>query len=119
MVIPSHAHREVDERGLGLDLGGVVRVGELGVQEQPEVRMELHLSAMALDHDMSLRMFVDGMLRPDSLLVLYGLLSALTASWICQVTGAVTAERALGGKILTSLSPILRNIFFPRLIPAR
>mmetsp|Transcript_10037 Transcript_10037/g.27401 ORF Transcript_10037/g.27401 Transcript_10037/m.27401 type:complete len:250 (+) Transcript_10037:3448-4197(+) len=40
---------EVDERGLCLDLGGVVGVGQLGVQEQAEVLVVLHLLVTHLD----------------------------------------------------------------------
>lgn len=37
-TVPGHG--EVDERGLGLDLRLVVRIGQLGVQDEPEARVE-------------------------------------------------------------------------------
>ena len=40
---PRGRDREVDERELGLKLGRVVRVRELGVQEEPEARVHLDL----------------------------------------------------------------------------
>ncbi len=41
--------REVDECGLRLDLGWVVRVGQLGVQEQAEVLVVLHLGGRSTE----------------------------------------------------------------------
>mmetsp|Transcript_68303 Transcript_68303/g.134046 ORF Transcript_68303/g.134046 Transcript_68303/m.134046 type:complete len:219 (-) Transcript_68303:794-1450(-) len=38
----AEGHHEVDQCALGLDLGGVVRVGELGVQVQLELGVQLH-----------------------------------------------------------------------------
>lgn len=46
--------REVHQSRLGLDLGRVVRVGQLGVQEQTEVAMELNLERSDTETDSSI-----------------------------------------------------------------
>lgn len=43
LLQPSPCHREVDERGLGLQLWGEVRVGQFGVQKEPEAGVVLAL----------------------------------------------------------------------------
>jgi len=49
---PSHllGHAEVDERGLRSDLRLVVRVGQLGLQVQPELAVVLHLRTRTHTH---------------------------------------------------------------------
>lgn len=46
---PVLRHRKVDERRLGLDLGREVRVGQLGLQVEPEAGVELELAVAQLD----------------------------------------------------------------------